>query len=298
MNIPWEDLEVLLAVFEEKSFSGAARRLSITQPTVSRRVSALEARLAAPLFIRDVEGAKLTETGARLLPAALQMARFSEEANRLAAGEAAHEGKLVIGTSSSEADEVLLWFVPRLSQQLPDLTLETRSASFDQLRRAEVDLLLGGSGEDSRELQALGKITIQMGAYASPGFIEEWKKTCGKRATRPERWLTPRKGTSSHLSTEDHHMRVRAATLGLGVVALPRVSHPGLEELVELRGELAPRELYFWAHPAVCSLARTRALYSLLVRDLAQEDGFLFTPKKGSPLSAMDDSGLAPGLDD
>lgn len=283
MNIPWEDLEVLLAVAEERSFSGAARRLSLTQPTVSRRIGAFEARLGEALFVRDVEGAQLTEAGTRLLPAAIQMARFSAEANQIASGATAHAGPVVFGYQSGEASDLLLWLAEKLDEHLPELNLVTRSASFDHLRRGEIDLLLGGNLDDREELVSLGKITLKMGAYASASYLKRWKKECGKRSNTPKRWLSPRENGASILNTEDHHMRARAAARGLGVVALPRLPYPELSELEELRGELAPKELYLWAHPAACALARTTALYSLLVRELSRTDGFLFTPKKGSP---------------
>src|SRR5690606_7113787 len=71
-----------LAIAETGSFSGAARRLRVTQPTVSRRVAALEELLGRPLFLRDVEGARLTPEGERLLPAAEELARGAAAVQR------------------------------------------------------------------------------------------------------------------------------------------------------------------------------------------------------------------------
>ena len=80
MDISWEDAQSFLAVAEQRSFSAAARHLQLGQPTISRRIADLEQRLGSRLFRRGKQGAVLTDSGARLLPAAEQMARW-EEAN-------------------------------------------------------------------------------------------------------------------------------------------------------------------------------------------------------------------------
>jgi len=41
VHIPWEELQLLLAIAEARSLTAAARRLRITQPTASRRLSQL-----------------------------------------------------------------------------------------------------------------------------------------------------------------------------------------------------------------------------------------------------------------
>ncbi|ADO70922.1 helix-turn-helix domain-containing protein [Stigmatella aurantiaca] len=56
MDIPWEDVRLFLAVAETGSLSSAARKLRIGQPTVSRRLAALEYTLGMALFRRGVDG--------------------------------------------------------------------------------------------------------------------------------------------------------------------------------------------------------------------------------------------------
>ena len=59
-HIPWDDLQVFLAVAESGSLSAAAKRLRLTQPTVSRRVAELESTLGESLFVRSAEGLAIT----------------------------------------------------------------------------------------------------------------------------------------------------------------------------------------------------------------------------------------------
>ncbi|MCW5807929.1 MAG: LysR family transcriptional regulator, partial [Deltaproteobacteria bacterium] len=74
MHIPWNDVELVVAVAETGSLSAAARRLQLTQPTVSRRLAELEAGLGEALFVRAVDGTTPTPFGERLLEPARRMA--------------------------------------------------------------------------------------------------------------------------------------------------------------------------------------------------------------------------------
>lgn len=63
-------LGYFLAVYEEQSVSGAARRCHVSQPSVSEAVSSLEDTLAVRLFVRHRKGATPTAAAERLYPAA------------------------------------------------------------------------------------------------------------------------------------------------------------------------------------------------------------------------------------
>src|SRR3954447_3148567 len=87
MNIEWEDVRVFLAVAETRSMSQAARALRVGQPTVSRRLAALEDQLGYALFRRTVAGAALTTAGERLVEPARKMAEWAGEVQRAAVKE-------------------------------------------------------------------------------------------------------------------------------------------------------------------------------------------------------------------
>ncbi len=82
MELQWDDVRIFLAVCDSGSLSGAARRLKVSQPTLSRKIAELGYELGEALFIRGNQGISLTNTGRRLLPAAQGMAQWATEANR------------------------------------------------------------------------------------------------------------------------------------------------------------------------------------------------------------------------
>jgi DNA-binding transcriptional LysR family regulator len=86
----WSDVRVFLAVMRAGSTLAASRELGLAQPTVARRIDALEHALGLVLFERDTRGFRPTPEGQALVPQAeaLEAAAggFVERAAGLIAG--------------------------------------------------------------------------------------------------------------------------------------------------------------------------------------------------------------------
>lgn len=84
----WSDVRVFLAVLREGSTLAASRKLGMAQPTVARRIDALEHALGLTLFDRDTRGFRPTPAAQELTQAAEAIERasctFSERATDLA----------------------------------------------------------------------------------------------------------------------------------------------------------------------------------------------------------------------
>ena len=95
-----DNLRAFISVAEQRSFSRAAERLHITQPAVSKRVSALEAELDTLLFDRIGHKIILTEAGKALIPRAKRILLEVEDSKRAVANLTEEiAGPLQIGTS-------------------------------------------------------------------------------------------------------------------------------------------------------------------------------------------------------
>src|SRR5262245_21421024 len=70
IKLEWNDLRYILAVANEGSLAGAARRLRVNHTTVLRRVEAFEKRIGLRLFERLPAGYLLTAGGEELVAAA------------------------------------------------------------------------------------------------------------------------------------------------------------------------------------------------------------------------------------
>ena len=67
----WDDLKILLALSRSGSTRSAAKRLGVSNTTVSRRLESLEEAIGGRLFDRTPDGFKITVLGEQLLKTAL-----------------------------------------------------------------------------------------------------------------------------------------------------------------------------------------------------------------------------------
>jgi DNA-binding transcriptional LysR family regulator len=92
-----EAMSVLVAAVETGSLSAAGRKLRTPLPTISRKVSELEAHLGTRLLIRSTRRLTLTDAGAAYVAACRRILEQVGEAERAAAGEYnAPRGELIV----------------------------------------------------------------------------------------------------------------------------------------------------------------------------------------------------------
>ncbi len=104
----FRQLECFVAVVDEGSFTRAARRIGITQPSLSQHIKALELELDGAVLDRLPRGVSLTPAGRSLLPEARTAVRALERGRQGARSALALElGELEIATVLSMAVGVL-----------------------------------------------------------------------------------------------------------------------------------------------------------------------------------------------
>ncbi len=101
-------LSVFSTVVEEKSFSAAAKKLGLTQPTVSFHIDNLEKKFDCPLFTRTAKGVMLTIYGEKLYTNTQKIHHIAAETEHyiktLVAGNA---GEINIGASTIPGEYLL-----------------------------------------------------------------------------------------------------------------------------------------------------------------------------------------------
>jgi DNA-binding transcriptional LysR family regulator len=101
-------LEYVVAIAEEGSYTAASTRLTIAQPSLSQQVAALEKELGCQLFERLHRGVRLTPAGRAFLPEARAMVLAERRARRAVRAVTQGEGgTLEIATVGSMAIGVL-----------------------------------------------------------------------------------------------------------------------------------------------------------------------------------------------
>jgi DNA-binding transcriptional LysR family regulator len=118
-------MQTFIRIVEAGSLSAAARQLGTTQPTVSRRLQALEQQFGQPLIQRSTHALRLTETGERALARAKALAaEWDDFEQSLKAEPARPEGLLRVQVPHAFGQEHLIAPLVRALQEAPGLRVD------------------------------------------------------------------------------------------------------------------------------------------------------------------------------
>lgn len=138
-----------MAAAEELNISKASRRLSVSQPAISRLIHDLEGELGVKLFIRERFGLALTPAGEKLLVYARQILDLSNEAARVLRNQPATATTISIGFIVSSLGSFLNTALKSFRKTYPDIMVKIHELSpADQvkaLRKGQIDAALIGN---------------------------------------------------------------------------------------------------------------------------------------------------------
>jgi len=151
-------LRVFLIAAETLNFSIAAKRLHMTQPSVSQHIQALEQQLGTELFIRSSRSLGLTEAGAVLVPMAekmVAMALHTQEVMKNLKGEV--HGHLYVGCSTTPGKYILPKLLSKFIHLYPQVQatcqVNSRHETLKQLSQGKVHLALASTHEFDKDCE-------------------------------------------------------------------------------------------------------------------------------------------------
>ena len=136
-------LKYFLAVAREQSFSVAAERLFLSQPTLSRQIKELEDELGTQLFIRSSKGVTLTEEGMILRARADEIVALMDKTEQEVrkSGEQI-SGMVYIGAGETYAVKLIADTAKKLNVDHPDIQYSIYSGdASDVLEKLDRGLL-------------------------------------------------------------------------------------------------------------------------------------------------------------
>ncbi len=116
-------LEAFLAVADIGSFTRAAARLHLTQPTVTARIKALEQEVGSALLDRRSSGITLTTAGTALLPYAREIVALTARARDALGSDGEPYGRLDVGTIESLTNYRLLPVIEHVYRRYPKVQI-------------------------------------------------------------------------------------------------------------------------------------------------------------------------------
>jgi DNA-binding transcriptional LysR family regulator len=186
----WSQAQAFLATVETGSFSGAAARLGLSQPTVGRHVAALESDLGLLLFDRIGKSLALTEIGLALVDHVRVMKNAADQLSLSALGQDKNiAGPVSITASDAFCAYILPPIIERIRLTYPDVQVEIVSSNEVQdLRRREADIAIRNVAPTYPDLYAKRLRTTKGHLYGATSYLDrigrpETIKDISKRAT-------------------------------------------------------------------------------------------------------------------
>ncbi|WP_394252678.1 LysR family transcriptional regulator [Vibrio profundi] len=140
----WNRTRAFLVTAEEGSLSAAAKALNMSQPTLSRQVSALEQEIGVVLFDRIGHKLELTQSGIELLDIARRLGEAAQDFSLAASGQCQRlEGNVVISVCELDAVYRLPPILAKLRAQEPGISIEVVVTNkVSDLKRREADIAI------------------------------------------------------------------------------------------------------------------------------------------------------------
>jgi DNA-binding transcriptional LysR family regulator len=148
-------VELVAALYEARSILKAAKRLNLTQPTLTKALRDVEATLGVPLFERSNRGLAPTAYGeifarhAKIVLAQLRHA--AEELEDLRVG---YSGKVTVGTLLAASASILPDAIVMLKKERPGVAISVAVGTYDilvpSLLVGDLDMVLGRLPDEGR----------------------------------------------------------------------------------------------------------------------------------------------------
>ena len=146
-------------VYKERSFTRAAEKLFISQPSLSVAIKNIEKKLGADLFERMGNTVRLTDVGKEYIKTAEQIITAEKEfLNRINDINDLKTGKIVVGGTNYLSSYVLPRVINQFNRLYPDIDVELVEANSynlgNMLDNEQIDIIIDSFDENAADYQS------------------------------------------------------------------------------------------------------------------------------------------------
>jgi DNA-binding transcriptional LysR family regulator len=290
MSFDWNQVRAFLATAEEGTFSGAARALKSTQPTIGRQISRLEGSLGVTLLERSVRGLTLTQAGRELLDHVRAMGEAATLISMVAAGQSQEvTGEVTVTATDLMAAAILPAILAPLRQSAPGIRVRIVATSdIRNLMQREADIAIRHVRPDQPDLIARHVGDFRGNLYAASSYLDRAGRPRTPREVAdhafvgspdPDRLIAPLhnhgvpvRAESFIMSSDSNVVEWELVKAGYGISMLPEVlcdAEPGIEKVLP---SLPSLQFPIWlvTHRELRTNRRIRVVFDTLARGLAE----------------------------
>ncbi|HVT98576.1 MAG TPA: LysR substrate-binding domain-containing protein [Acidobacteriaceae bacterium] len=187
-------LRYVCAIAETGSFSRAAERCQVTQPSLSQQISKLEDELGTRLFDRLARRVRLTDAGRTFLPHARTILHETELARSEVSGRRKDaRGTVIVGVIPTIAPYDLPQRITKFMHRFPDASLrvveETTPVLLESLRSLAIDIAILSLPLRQREFETTALLTERLYVALPPDHPRAGAPAIALNELRNERFV-------------------------------------------------------------------------------------------------------------
>ena len=287
MDFDWNDAKAFLRTAETGSLTAASKILRTSQPTVGRRISALEKNLGLVLFERSKNNLFLTPQGERIVEVLQGMEKVASETIIVAKGATlSHIGIVTVAVSEIDAVFTMPAIISELKKLEPtiQIRLEVSNDTADLLHRnADIAIRHYRPEEEALIIRKIG--SRQVSLYGASELCKTFRSTNLNGQKFPIIGFTDtdfmtrilvtgglNEKQIDYVSISDFQLsQIELAKRGLGFILLPVNVHKtisGLECLYPDNRSLYEYSSWLVSHSELRKNRRIRLVYDFLSTQL------------------------------
>ncbi|MFO7570865.1 MAG: selenium metabolism-associated LysR family transcriptional regulator [Smithellaceae bacterium] len=229
-NITMQQMEALICLVEERSFSRAAMRMLLTQPALTKSIRTVEDSLGVKVVNRSSAGVSLTPEGKILYDIAQRMLKLRKSASdQLQKLSANAGGDIDMGASTIPATYILPRALSELKDRHPDIRIFLKTEDSEEVMNMVLDRDV--------EIGCIGKEPLNRKLTAYPLWHDRLILVVPPR----HRWIKKQPISLSDLLQEPFVLREKGSATRAVFEAAMKEQSISLSQL-NIRGELGSSE--------------------------------------------------------
>ncbi|PFG08707.1 MULTISPECIES: LysR family transcriptional regulator [unclassified Marinobacter] len=280
--LAWNDFEIILAIVNAGSLSGASRALGVSHATIFRRLGDIEQRLGVTLFERSRTGYRPTLAGEELADTARIMDEAALAAERKVAGrDLEPSGEIWTTTTDSLLMGLLAPLFTQFRHKYPGIVLDVAiSNELFNLTRREADVAIRPSNSPPENLIGRPLTTIGQAVYGHRSFGLTPGASVEALVSQPwigagprlkdsalDQWMDNNELKAACVYRVDTLVSILSAIRsGMGLAVLPCYLADEDPDIIQLTNPIPELEygLWFLMHPDLRGVVRIHALMDFL----------------------------------
>lgn len=312
----WSDYPIFLAVAETGSLTAAGKKLRMSQPTVGRRIRALEEHLGTPLLTKENGALVATAFGHSMLDHIRRMEKEASAIDRSSASlEQSLAGPVRIAATEGLGTHWMVFAMQAFRAAHPDLLVDM-NIGFENVNLAqrEADIALRWMGPGNQN-SLIGRKVVDcgFGIFASRSYVERRPEPVTSKtdlvnhdsvimetsvAGDTPLWPKLDDGTPvpyGRLTFRSNSLAAHSNAIasGYGMGCLPICMVEPEQDLVRILPDFTQHEdLWIVAHEDLTRSIRVRAVFDFVVDAIQKDRGFFYS---GAPSIFENIAGLQCG---